>query len=66
MPKAKSSKRPGKSRHDPLHTQMKQDDVFAKYGKVSQPGRRSKQEGSGEEEEEQEVVCWPISSLVQR
>ncbi|KAE8216340.1 hypothetical protein CF327_g529 [Tilletia walkeri] len=49
MPRAPSSTKTGKKsnaatskggRHDPLHAQLRQDEVIAKYGTVSAPGRR--------------------------
>jgi len=42
LPMPRISKSPGKSRHDPLLVQLDQDDVQAKYGRVSQPGKRKK------------------------
>lgn len=56
MPKTKSPKHAGKNRHDPLHAQLKEDETFSKYGKVSQPGRRSKQQTRRLEEEDE--VCY--------
>jgi len=32
----------GKSRHDPLHVQLNNDELNAKYGRISQPGKRQK------------------------
>ncbi|CAD6901613.1 hypothetical protein CF336_g6488 [Tilletia laevis] len=48
MPRAPSSTKTAKknpatakgARHDPLHAQLREDDVIAKYGTVSAPGRR--------------------------
>lgn len=40
MPRAQ--KPTGKSRHDPLHVQLDGDEVEAKYGRVSKPGKRRK------------------------
>ena len=51
MPKATVSKK-AKSGLDPLHVQLKSDEVFSKYGKVSQPGKRSKQRKRGMEDDE--------------
>lgn len=53
MPKAKGPKTAGKNRHDPLHAQLKEDEVFSKYGKVSRPGKRSKQKRKADEEEDE-------------
>lgn len=40
MPRAqKPASRP---KHDPLHVQLHEDSVHAKYGSVSQPGKRKK------------------------
>lgn len=53
MPKAPLRKSGTKARHDPLHVQLKEDENFSKYGKVSKPGKRTKkQSGSGDENEE--------------
>lgn len=41
MPRV-SSKPSGKSRHDPLHIQLKEDEINEKYGNVSRPGKRKK------------------------
>lgn len=32
----------GKQRHDPLHVQLKKDEIIEKYGTVSRPGKRRK------------------------
>ncbi|EIN10812.1 cell adhesion protein byn-1 [Punctularia strigosozonata HHB-11173 SS5] len=50
MPRA--LKATGKTRHDPLLVQLREDEVHAKYGKVSQPGRRQKQRTDDEDHEE--------------
>lgn len=56
MPRA--AKPTGKSRHDPLHVQIGEDEVYAKYGRVSRPGKRSKTKGTTDEEEDNgEVSC---------
>jgi essential nuclear protein 1 len=54
MPRA--SKLSGKSRHDPLHVQLGEDEVNEKYGHVSQPGKRKKSRGSSDHENENEGV----------
>jgi essential nuclear protein 1 len=53
MPRAEKSS--GKTRHDPLHVELDADQRLAKYGNVSQPGKRKKQrkivDGDGENDE---------------
>lgn len=41
MPRV-NSKPSGKSRHDPLHVQLREDELHEKYGDVSRPGKRKK------------------------
>ena len=53
MPKA--VKALGKSRHDPLHVQLGEDEHYAKYGKVSRPDKRRKSYAAEEDEEKGEV-----------
>ncbi|THU83936.1 cell adhesion protein byn-1 [Dendrothele bispora CBS 962.96] len=61
MPRAPRSA--GKSRHDPLLTQLNEDEEQAKFGRVSQPGKRQKSKKSREEEEESgEVILDPKTS----
>lgn len=50
MPRAK--KGAGKSRHDPLIVQLDEDEVAAKYGRISEPGKRKKSRRSQSNEEE--------------
>lgn len=45
-----------KQRHDPLHAQLDVDEAQAKYGRVSQPGKRTKRQKSSDDEESTEVV----------
>jgi essential nuclear protein 1 len=52
MPRAQKS---GKSRHDPLLVQLDDDEVEAKYGRISQPGKRKKSRINTSEEESGEV-----------
>ncbi|KDQ64987.1 hypothetical protein JAAARDRAFT_167803 [Jaapia argillacea MUCL 33604] len=55
MPRA--TKSGGKGRHDPLHVQLKQDELHEKYGSVSHPGKRKKPRRSeGDEEDGGEVI----------
>ncbi|KAG1739835.1 Bystin-domain-containing protein [Suillus paluster] len=51
-----------KQRHDPLYTQLDVDDTQAKYGRVSQPGKRTKRQQSSGDEESTEVVLDPKTS----
>ena len=50
-PKADSNRR-----HDPLHVQLKADELHTKYGSVSKPGKRRKAKAESEDEEEDEQV----------
>jgi essential nuclear protein 1 len=51
MPRT-STKATGKSRHDPLLVQLREDDEANKYGRVSKPGRRAKGHVKGASAEE--------------
>ncbi|KAI0299724.1 Bystin-domain-containing protein [Multifurca ochricompacta] len=42
----------GKSRHDPLHIDIAADDIYAKYGNISKPGRRQKSRHSKEDDDQ--------------
>jgi essential nuclear protein 1 len=53
MPRVQKSS--GKTRHDPLHVQLGEDEVHAKYGNVSQPGKRKKSRKSADHEDDTEV-----------
>ncbi|KAL5530016.1 ENP1 [Sanghuangporus sanghuang] len=44
----------GKTRHDPLHVQLKEDELVEKYGNVSHPGKRKKSRKSKSEDNEEE------------
>ncbi|KAG1902909.1 Bystin-domain-containing protein [Suillus fuscotomentosus] len=48
MPRVQKSVKP---RHDPLHAQLDVDEQQAKYGRVSQPGKRTKRQKSSSDEE---------------
>jgi hypothetical protein len=50
MPRA--TKGAGKSRHDPLLVQLDEDEVAAKYGRISEPGKRKKSRKSQSNDEE--------------
>jgi essential nuclear protein 1 len=45
-----------KQRHDPLLAQLDVDEAQAKYGRISQPGKRTKRQKSSGDEESTEVV----------
>ncbi|KAF5388217.1 hypothetical protein D9615_000054 [Tricholomella constricta] len=60
MPRAT---KPGKPRHDPLLAQLDEDEIQAKYGRISQPGKRKKSKKSlGNEDENPEVILDPKTS----
>jgi len=50
MPRAQ--KPSGKSRHDPLHIQLGEDEIHATYGNISQPGKRKKSRAASDHENE--------------
>jgi essential nuclear protein 1 len=58
MPRA--SKPSGKARHDPLLLQLDGDELEAKYGRISQPGKRKKSKKSQADDEENGEVSLPI------
>ncbi|CCM04037.1 uncharacterized protein FIBRA_06195 [Fibroporia radiculosa] len=61
MPRA--SKTGSKQRHDPLHVQLNEDEINAKYGRISRPGKRSKSKGRVEDDEEGgEIILDPKTS----
>lgn len=62
MPKA--PKATGRTKHDPLHVQIDDDEVHAKYGRVSKPGKRRKSKATDEEEEEGGEVSPSQSTCV--
>lgn len=47
--------KPSKPRHDPLHAQLAEDEVEARYGRISQPGKRKKSKRSTDDEDGAEV-----------
>ncbi|KAF9649319.1 cell adhesion protein byn-1 [Thelephora ganbajun] len=61
MPRAqKPASRP---KHDPLHIQLHEDSVHAKYGNVSQPGKRKKSKrDKSDRESEDETTLDPKTS----
>lgn len=61
MPRAQ--KPTGKSRHDPLHVQLDGDEVEAKYGRVSKPGKRRKShKAEADDGDDDEVILDPKTS----
>ncbi|TBU50500.1 cell adhesion protein byn-1 [Dichomitus squalens] len=61
MPKA--PKQNTKAKHDPLHVQIGEDEVHAKYGRISQPGRRRKSKAQDDDDDETgEVILDPKTS----
>ncbi|KAJ3878777.1 Bystin-domain-containing protein [Lentinula edodes] len=61
MPRAIKSS--GKTRHDPLLVQLDEDQQEAKYGRVSEPGKRKKNpKKSVQENEDSEAVLDPKTS----
>jgi essential nuclear protein 1 len=61
MPRA--NKPSGKSRHDPLLVQLDDDELEAKYGRVSKPGKRKKSRQSQADDEENGEVSFPIKTM---
>lgn len=47
MPRVQKSSKP---RHDPLHAQLADDEVEARYGRISQPGKRKKSKRTEEDD----------------
>ena len=58
MPKSVPKTADQKKRHQPLHVEIDQDNDTAKYGRVSQPGKRRRSRKNGDEEREDEVRSW--------
>ncbi|KAG5654650.1 hypothetical protein H0H81_009898 [Sphagnurus paluster] len=55
--------KPGKPRHDPLLAQLNEDEVQAKYGRISEPGKRKKSSRkSANEDDSAEVILDPKTS----
>ena len=54
MPRAQ--KPASKPKHDPLHVQLHEDSVHAKYGGVSQPGKRKKSRREKSDRESEDEV----------
>lgn len=50
MPKAGTGKSKG-VRHDPLHAQIDADAALRRFGRVSAPDKRKKQEGRSDDEQ---------------
>jgi essential nuclear protein 1 len=51
MPRA--SKSTGRTRHDPLHVQLDDDELQEKYGRISRPGKRQKSRKSQDVENDE-------------
>ncbi|TFK56029.1 Bystin-domain-containing protein [Heliocybe sulcata] len=62
MPRA--SRATDKNRHDPLHVQLKEDELHEKYGFLSQPGRRKKGRKGVDEEDGEEVLDSKTSKRI--
>ncbi|KAH9482459.1 hypothetical protein JR316_0004559 [Psilocybe cubensis] len=61
MPRATKSS--GKSRHDPLLVQLDEDEAHARYGRISQPGKRKKSARSADpDDDDAEVILDPKTS----
>ncbi|KAF8803750.1 cell adhesion protein byn-1 [Phlegmacium glaucopus] len=61
MPRAQKSS--GKSRHEPLLVQLDEDEANAKYGHISQPGKRKKSRRSSNiDEDPSDVILDPKTS----
>lgn len=61
MPRAKKSL--GKSRHDPLLVQLDEDEVEARYGRISQPGKRKKSRHSSNAADEESAEVGSYHSI---
>jgi len=59
MPRAQKSSKP---RHDPLHVQLDEDEVEAKYGRISLPGKRKKSRRSDDDELIEVCFLFPLYS----
>lgn len=57
MPRAM---KPSKTRHDPLHVELEQDESLRRFGRVSNPGR---QHGRASKDAADEEVSFPLSWL---
>jgi essential nuclear protein 1 len=65
MPRAQRPSN-GKSRHDPLLAQLDEDEANAKYGHISQPGKRKKsRRNSNIDEDLSEVLHIFVMHLIQ-
>lgn len=58
------TQKPTKQRHDPLLTQLDDDELHAKYGHVSQPGKRRKSRGRAEDDTDEvlHLLCDGVRS----
>lgn len=62
MPRA--AKPSGKTRHDPLHVQLGEDEQEAKYGKIARPGKRRKSQATVDEEDGGEVSSHTVTHII--
>lgn len=66
MPRA--AKPSGKTRHDPLHVQLEEDELHQKYGFVSRPDKRKKARKEDENDAGGEVSripeCFAFTHLI--
>ncbi|KAF8845593.1 Bystin-domain-containing protein [Paxillus ammoniavirescens] len=59
MPRVQKSQKP---RHDPLLAQLNDDELYEKYGRVTQPGKRTKSRSIPREDDNDEVILDPKTS----
>jgi essential nuclear protein 1 len=52
MPRVQKSQKP---RRDPLLAQLNDDELYEKYGRVTQPGKRTKSRSTPREDDKDEV-----------
>ena len=61
MPRTQKSP---KQRHDPLLAQLDGDEIYAKYGRVSLPGKRKKPQRHTAEDDNDEVTSTTTAHIV--
>ncbi|KIJ19847.1 hypothetical protein PAXINDRAFT_126034 [Paxillus involutus ATCC 200175] len=59
MPRVQKSQKP---RRDPLLAQLNDDELYEKYGRVTQPGKRTKSRSTPREDDKDEVILDPKTS----
>jgi len=62
MPKSVPKSADKKTRHQPLHVEIDQDNDMAKYGRVSQPGKRRRSRKNEDEREDEVRYRKPASA----